>query len=294
MDQLLVFVYGTLRKHERNHDLLKDARLISEQAWTEGELFDTGKGYPMMKPSQGQKVYGEIYEVSNVQLSSLDILEDFQVGRNNNLYDRVIQTIHTDVGSFQAYVYISEKVDDDSIPYGDWKVYQLTKAKPETVYYFAYGSCMDVERFEKAGVKPFFERVTGAASLKNYSMKYLFTAHDGGRADIVEDGGYTEGILYETPYEAVEYLFHREGYYTGWYRATFVDVVVNGRLYQDVLTFHVYDKKNEIAPPEHYAIEILRGSRDRVSENYYGELLKKLEGLNVSFDLSSWALKKNK
>ncbi|HYK72240.1 MAG TPA: gamma-glutamylcyclotransferase [Pseudoneobacillus sp.] len=288
MDQPLVFVYGTLRKHERNHDLLMNARLISEQAWTEGELFDTGKGYPMLKSSQDQKVYGELYEVSTDQLESLDRLEDFQVGSNNNLYERIVQTIHTDLGPFEAFVYISGKTNDISIPSGDWKVYQLTKKKPENVYYFAYGSCMDVERFDLAGVKPFFEKVVGAAILKNYSMKYLFTAHDGGRADIVEDGGYTEGILYESPYEAAEYLFHREGYYTGWYRATFVDVMVDGKIYQDVLTFHVYDKKDEIAPPEHYAIEILRGSKDRVSENYYGELIKNLEKLNVSFDLRNW------
>ncbi|WP_442594045.1 gamma-glutamylcyclotransferase [Neobacillus sp. D3-1R] len=289
VEKLLVFVYGTLRKYERNHGLLKTAKIISEQAWTQGELFDTGRGYPMMKPSENEKVYGELYEVSSSQLSSLDALEDYQVGRKNNLYERVTQMIYTDLGTFEAYVYISEEVDHQHrIPYGDWKVYQFTKEKPEKVFYFAYGSCMDVERFEKAGVNRFFEEVVGAATLQNYSMKYLFTTHDGGRADIVEDGGITEGILYECPYEAVEYLFTREGYYTGWYRATFVDVYIDGKCYPDVLTFHVYEKKDEVAPPEHYATEILRGSRNRVSENYYGTLIKQLENLKVSFDLSNW------
>ncbi|MFD2445651.1 gamma-glutamylcyclotransferase [Bacillus sp. CGMCC 1.16607] len=288
MVKQFVFVYGTLRKHERNHFLLKGAIRISEQAWTNGELFDTGRGYPMMRPSEDQKVYGELYEINGDQLEKLDELEDYQVGRTNNLYDRVVQMIRTDIGDFEAFVYLSEAENEIRIPNGDWKVYQLTVQKPETVYYYAYGSCMDMDRFQKAKVDQYFEKVVGAATLENYSMKYLFTSADGGRADIIEDGGLTEGILYETPYDAVEYLFHREGYHTGWYRATFVDVLVDGRVYQDALTFHVYDKKEEIAPPEHYAVEILRGSKNRVSAGYYKKLVKQLKDLNTPFDLSDW------
>lgn len=283
-----VFVYGTLRKHERNHHLLKHASLIAEQAWTNGELFDTGFGYPMLKPSKDHKVYGELYEVDHNQLEKLDELEDFQVGRNDNLYDRVIQTIYTDTGEIQAFVYVSVKACKTPIPSGDWKIHQFLKGKPNKVFYFAYGSCMDTERFQKANVGMYFEKVVGAAKLNNYSMKYLYVAHDGGRGDIIEDGGQTEGILYETPFEAVEYLFNREGYYIGMYRATLVDVMVEKVLYKNVLTFHVYDKKEEIAPPEHYAIEILRGSRDRVSDSYYNGLVKQLKDLQVSFELNEW------
>lgn len=288
MEKHLVFVYGTLRKHEGNHFLLKGATLISEQSWTLGELYDTGKGYPMLKPSLQHKVFGELYEVREEQLKALDKLEDYQAGRKNNLYDRVVQTVYTDLGKYEAFLYISEKENDIQISEGDWKVYQLTQQKPETVYYFAYGSCMDMDRFQKAKVDHFFENVVGAGTIENYSMKYLFTASDGGRADIVEDGGHTEGILYECPFDTVDYLFKREGYYTGWYRATFVDVLVNGKSYQNVLTFHVYDKKEEIAPPEHYAVEILRGSKKRVSEKYYKKLVQQLRELNVPFELTNW------
>jgi gamma-glutamylcyclotransferase (GGCT)/AIG2-like uncharacterized protein YtfP/cation transport regulator ChaC len=288
MEKILVFVYGTLRKHERNHYLLKDSKLISEQAWTYGELFDTGNEYPMMKKSSSQKVFGELYEVSQKQLASLDELEGYKVGRKDNLYERVVQTIFTDIGESKAYLYLSERACVTAIPAGDWKIYQLLKQKPEKVLYFAYGSCMDVERFHKANVGQFFEKVNGAATLENYSMKYLYTASDGGRGDIIEDGGVTEGILYETPFEAVNYLFKREGYLIGMYRATFVDVHINGRAYKDVLTFHVYDKKEEIAPPEHYATEILRGSQNRVSDAYFRKLVKQLKDLKVPFKLNDW------
>jgi gamma-glutamylcyclotransferase (GGCT)/AIG2-like uncharacterized protein YtfP/cation transport regulator ChaC len=285
---ILVFVYGTLRKHERNHALLKQTTLIAEQAWTLGELFDTGRGYPMVRSSSHRKVYGELYEVSEEQLTRLDELEDYQVGRNNNLYERVIQTIYTDRGEVEAFLYLSEKACDTLIPSGDWKIHQFLKRKPETVYYFAYGSCMDVERFHKANVGHYFENVIGAGILENYSMKYLYSTLDGGRADIIEDGGTTEGILYKAPFEAVDYLFKREGYLIGMYRATFVDVIINGTLLMDVLTFHVYEKQEEIAPPEHYATEILRGSRNRVSDSYYKSLVQQLKDLQVSFELENW------
>ncbi|HLO11847.1 MAG TPA: gamma-glutamylcyclotransferase [Pseudoneobacillus sp.] len=288
MDKNLVFVYGTLRKNEKNDFLLKDANLISEQSWTFGELFDTGRGYPMMKPTANKKVYGEVYEVSEKELASLDQLENYEVGSKNNLYERVVQTIYTDRGEVQAFLYVSDRACVKEITSGDWKIYQFLNKKSEKIYYYAYGSCMDVERFHKAGVGHFFEKVVGAGILYNYSMKYLYSTHDGGRADIVEQGGKTEGILYETPFEAVEYLFKREGYYIGMYRATFVDVTVNDKLYQDVLTFHVYDKKNEAAPPEHYATEILRGSRNRVSEDYYKNLVQQLKDLQVPFGLNNW------
>jgi gamma-glutamylcyclotransferase (GGCT)/AIG2-like uncharacterized protein YtfP/cation transport regulator ChaC len=288
MERNLVFVYGTLRKHERNHFLLKDSKLISEQAWTFGKLFDTGNGYPMMKKSSRQKVYGELYEVNQKQLASLDELEGYQVNSKDNLYEREIRTVFSDNGECSAYLYLSERACPIAISSGDWKIYQLLKKNPEKVLYFAYGSCMDMERFHKAKVGHFFDKVIGVATLKNYSMKYLFTASDGGRGDIIEDGGITEGILYETPFEAVNYLFQREGYSVGMYRATMVDVQINNKIYKDVLTFHVYDKKEEIAPPEHYAIEILRGSRNRVSEEYYKKLVKQLKDLEVPYELGNW------
>jgi gamma-glutamylcyclotransferase (GGCT)/AIG2-like uncharacterized protein YtfP/cation transport regulator ChaC len=288
LEKHFVFVYGTLRKHERNHSLLKHASLIAEQAWTNGELFDTGYGYPMLKPSKNQKVYGELYEVDQDQLKKLDVLEDYQVGRSDNLYDRVIQDIFTDNGKMQANVYVSGKACKTPIPSGDWKIHQFLGEKPNKVLYFAYGSCMDTERFQRANVGMYFSKVVGAAVLNHYSMKYLYVADDGGRGDIIEDGGRTEGILYEAPFEAVEYLFKREGYYIGMYRATFVDVMVGKDLFENVLTFHVYEKKEEVAPPEHYAIEILRGSRDRVSDFYYKGLVQQLKDLQVPFDLKDW------
>ncbi len=69
-----VFVYGTLRKGERNDYLLKNATCIKEHCWTFGELYDTGYCYPAIKLSNEARVYGELYEVSDSELIELDQL----------------------------------------------------------------------------------------------------------------------------------------------------------------------------------------------------------------------------
>lgn len=280
-----VFFYGTLRKNEKNSERLKGAVCLAEQAWVYGELFDTGLGYPVMKKSSERKVYGELYEIGADILKELDELEGYEPSRLNNLYDRVEVEVYTDTESEAAFVYIGKQPNLAKvlIPHGDWKLYQLLKSQPGTIFYFAYGSCMDIERFQQANVEHYFQKVVGACTLDGYSMKYLFSAHDGGRADIIEDGGGTEGILYQIPYAAIEYLFNREGFYTGWYRATFVHVHVGESLFTDVLTFHVYDKKEEQSPPAHYAKEILRGSKGRVSLTYYENLVDELKRLGCEY-----------
>lgn len=75
-ETFMLFVYGTLRKYENNHHLLKGSRCLAEQSWAYGELYDSGLGYPAMKPSIDSKVYGEIFEVSKSQLQEIDFLED--------------------------------------------------------------------------------------------------------------------------------------------------------------------------------------------------------------------------
>ena len=125
----LVFVYGTLRKNEQNHYLLKDATCIAEQAWTSGVMYATGYYYPVLTNQQEGMVYGELYEVNEKQLSRLDELEGYKGKGNNNLYNRVKQTIYTDKGEYEAYVYVMDRRDpeffQERIESADWKVYQL-------------------------------------------------------------------------------------------------------------------------------------------------------------------------
>lgn len=127
----LVFVYGTLRKHERNHFILKDAKCIASQAWTNGKLYDTLLGYPVLQENQVETVYGEVYEVIPTQLEKLDELEGYYGENANNYYERKIQVIHTETCKYEALLYYKSNEESSMfkewIEVGDWRIYQQTK-----------------------------------------------------------------------------------------------------------------------------------------------------------------------
>ncbi|MBM7702262.1 gamma-glutamylcyclotransferase [Metabacillus iocasae] len=274
-----VFVYGTLRKGESNHDLLKDAHLVAEQAYTQGALYDSGRGYPAMTTGDGV-VYGELYEVNDLELKALDQLEGYKAGSPTNEYERIIQSIKTDVSTIEAIVYVVNEASslcETRIPGGDWRVWNFDTAG-QTLY-FAYGSCMDTERFTLQGVVQHFTDLLGAGKLPRYTLRFNYHRPDGGRADIVEEGGEVEGKLYRVPQEAVEYLYMREGVETNTYRPALISVEHNGEMLHDVLTFLVMDKQEELAPPDHYATEILRGGTGTLSEAYMKRVKAHIERL---------------
>jgi gamma-glutamylcyclotransferase (GGCT)/AIG2-like uncharacterized protein YtfP/cation transport regulator ChaC len=270
MEMHYVFVYGTLRRYERNHYLLKGAELVAEQAWTNGKLYDTGFGYPALRETRTGLVYGELYLVSEKVLRRLDELEGYSVDSKDNLYNRKKQVISYDTGSNEAYIYTiaehNQQMLKTPINSGDWKEYQLLNHNP--ILYFAYGSCMDDARFKLAKVDHYFQNVTGTGILHGYTLRFSVNRLDGGRADIVEEGGVVEGKVYEIPADCVSYLYRREGVNSGLYRPAFVDLSISGTLYKDVLTFVVVHKEAETAPPEHYAEEIFRGGTGFLSESY--------------------------
>ncbi|WP_413299801.1 gamma-glutamylcyclotransferase [Bacillus sp. 1P10SD] len=204
-----VFVYGTLRQHESNHYLLKEARCVSRQCWTYGTLYDTGFGYPAMVKSTHNRVYGELYEVTPQQLERLDRLEGYEREGKNNLYERMTQVVHTDFDTAEAYVYTypsSKRMGkSDKITFGDWKCHRYLQQND--LLYFAYGSCMDYERFKLAGVNHQFERVLGCGTAMNYSLAYTRKARDGGRADLIESNENTEGKIYHISSGALSYLY---------------------------------------------------------------------------------------
>lgn len=263
-----------LRKHESNHYLLKGAELIASQCWTGGRLYDSYCGYPFLARSQSSRVTGELYQVSDTQMRALDHLEGYYGPEKNNLYDRSLQTVYTDKGIYQAFVYVLPKGKQvrsmAEIKSGDWVIEKLLKQ--QSLFYFAYGSCMDTKRFEEAGVSRFFQNVKGCGILQGYQIAFTRKSSDGGRADIVEKGGTVEGKVYEIPKAAVEYLYRREGVNAGCYRPALIDVELNGTILENVLTFVVKEKEEETAPPIPYVTEILRGGTGLLSDSYMEKL----------------------
>ncbi|MFD1773430.1 gamma-glutamylcyclotransferase family protein [Paenibacillus rhizophilus] len=268
----LVFVYGTLRQGEENHHLLCNARPIALMAQSKGVLMDTRQGYPAMVQEGSGVVAGELYEMPPEVLARLDELEDYY-GQGNpaNEYERIRAVVTTDSGQQEAWVYVYLERGQDVIAGGDWKLHLLRRSSH--VLYFAYGSCMDLERITLAGAAGWFEDVKGRAAADGFNLLFTYRAKDGGRADLVETGGKTEGKLYRIPTECLdEYLYLREGVDSGMYRPAVLPVQCEDGSVQDAVTFVVVDKNSEMPPPGHYLREILRGARPVVSPEYYTEL----------------------
>ncbi|TCP29226.1 gamma-glutamylcyclotransferase (GGCT)/AIG2-like uncharacterized protein YtfP [Scopulibacillus darangshiensis] len=282
-----VFVYGTLRKGERNHHLLADSPCIAEQAWTNGQLFATDSYYPAMILGE-DLVYGEVYTVTDEILAQLDELENHKGDPETDLYDRKATAIHTDSETLQAFVYLlvdkQHEVLGGPILYNDWKVHRLFNEK-EDYLYFAYGSCMDDDRFKKAKIVHCFQNLIGRGVLDGYTLKFAMKGAKGGAADIVEHGGAVEGKVYHINKEGLAYLLIREGVEAGHYRPAIISCHINGELSDNVLTFIVCDKAEELKPTDIYANEILRGGTGTLSEAYLAQLKEKLKNqFNMLFD----------
>ncbi|WP_338785963.1 gamma-glutamylcyclotransferase [Metabacillus sp. FJAT-53654] len=275
--KILVFVYGTLRQYEQNEHLLRGAKCLARHCWTSGILYDTGKGYPAMCCDPLQRVYGELYEISYEQLQTLDVLEGYRGENKSNLYDRIIQSVFTDLIRYDnvfVYIYKNTQEKMTHIPYGDWKCHRYLNN--DNLLYFAYGSCMDDERFRKSKVDHLFKLVKGCGKAHGFSLAYTRKSSDGGRADIIEAKNTVEGKVYKITKECLSYLYRREGVQAKIYRPAFIDIEMNGKTYTNVLTFLVIDKNEETAPPEHYAREILRGAKGFVSDQYFEKLKDEL------------------
>jgi len=126
LKNIRVFVYGTLRKEERNSYLLKDAvfeRLLQLKGF---EMYSLGS-YPFILPSSSEKIIiAESYLVDEIILEKLDLLEEyFGEGHPDNRYDRI--DVRDELGrSGSIYVFSplkwpSYKTKAKLLPSGDWK-----------------------------------------------------------------------------------------------------------------------------------------------------------------------------
>lgn len=152
----LLFAYGTLRKHEKNHHLLAQSACINEQARTKGSMFAAKEGPTAVLNGEGY-IYGEVYEADELCIHKLD---QFFQG-----YHKQMVFIETDVGIKNALIYFMNKDECDGftkISIGDWKEHQMISKSKNPVYYFAYGSCP----LSKGGSQSLFSRSSGKSCFK--------------------------------------------------------------------------------------------------------------------------------
>jgi gamma-glutamylcyclotransferase (GGCT)/AIG2-like uncharacterized protein YtfP len=72
----IIFVYGTLKKGEFNHFMLKkDSKFVGNCEIDGYTLYDTGRGYPAAVKSENDKIEGELYEVSEENFERITRME---------------------------------------------------------------------------------------------------------------------------------------------------------------------------------------------------------------------------
>ncbi len=111
--QDLVFVYGTLRRGQRNHYMLDTSCFlglhVTKPCYT---MLDLGT-YPGVVPGGDCAITGELYRVTATTLATLDELEDYP-----HRYDRVV--LATERGRAWIYLYRHRTGSERTITCGDW------------------------------------------------------------------------------------------------------------------------------------------------------------------------------
>lgn len=141
--QLPVFVYGTLRPGQRNHDLFLRGRTTAVRpARLRGAVLYEGPGYPYAVADPAGEVLGELVTLAPAGyghvLAALDVLEDHVPGDPASLYDRVEREVQlTGSGetaeTVRAWVYLAAdrvarglRAAGTPVPGGSWPGPHLT------------------------------------------------------------------------------------------------------------------------------------------------------------------------
>jgi gamma-glutamylcyclotransferase (GGCT)/AIG2-like uncharacterized protein YtfP len=127
------FVYGTLRRGERNHALLAGRAASWSAAHLPGALLFEGPGYPfaVVDPAGAGTVHGDLVRIGEEAygqvLADLDRLETYVPGAAGNLYERVRRTVRGEHAAAEAWVYVANEplatellADGRRIEGGDW------------------------------------------------------------------------------------------------------------------------------------------------------------------------------
>jgi len=142
------------------------------------------------------------------------------------------------------------------------------------LYYFAYGSNMDVEQLKERSKKISDTKflVVGVALLPKYSLKFNKKSKDGsGKANIVYDQkSEVEGIIFEMTDEQLKVLDDEE---VGYHRE---NIAVNLQKQSTQVITYIADINNlcdGLFPTEKYLGRIKKGARDfKLSRSYQEKL----------------------
>jgi len=112
---IVVFVYGTLRKGFGNHRYLEKAEFLGT-AKTKEKYTMRVSGIPYVSKEPTSYIVGEIYKVNEIELMNIDNLEG-----HPNWYKRELVKVVLDTGEeLEAWMYFNETGEGEIVKSGDF------------------------------------------------------------------------------------------------------------------------------------------------------------------------------
>jgi gamma-glutamylcyclotransferase len=205
----IIFVYGTLRQNYHNHAYLNTANFLGEAKTQDKFVMHFNGRIPFVSESQSiSQIMGEVYEVDDLTLARLDELEGcYPISNNPIRFDSESWYIRKQVAvkitgtdnMISVWMYFNESANHHSIiSSGDYKEHDKLPSVKDRVWYFAYGSNMDVAQMltRKA---PFTRIKRGRVYGQRLVFNKIADRYPGyGYANIVSEHGFEViGVLYE-------------------------------------------------------------------------------------------------
>lgn len=271
--QNLLFVYGTLRQQFGNHHYLSNAIFLGKATTELKYVMHASSSIPFVSQSMAvSHIVGEVYEVDDNTLANLDRLEGCKVIAQeplqcdaNSWYTREQVPVRwADGGNYQiVWMYFNEhETRHNIISTGDFKDLASVLNATDRVWYFAYGSNMDLDRMltRKA---PFTQRKRGVV----YGHRLVFNKISGkypghGVANVVADVGFdVMGVLYEVDFAGIKALDGFEGVGGGHYIRTEMMVQLNDGTAVNAYVYvaHPGKVKDGLTPTDDYFYHLEQG-----------------------------------
>lgn len=207
-----VFVYGSLKRGEPNHQWLYGAIFAGRARLLSAELYSL-TSYPMavLRPGSPQVIHGEVFVIDAEGLDRLDLLEGYP-----NYYDR--QILNLSDGTM-AWVYLGRDAvveGHELVEFGDWASTPI----------FSYGSNMDPSQLQQRC--PNWDGSGLAARVDGWRWGINKIANAGNGQDyagITQDPeAHCWGVVHHLSRSDRQILDRREGIATGHYRHQIVTV----------------------------------------------------------------------
>ncbi|WP_213036211.1 gamma-glutamylcyclotransferase [Candidatus Nitrotoga fabula] len=175
-----IFVYGTLLRGMLRAPVLNDSEFLGS-GFIQGSFYDLGE-YPGVCEGK-DPIYGEIYQVDQNTLKTLDQIEGYNpAAERQSLYVRKNVFVTPFDGGTQieaiTYFYNGDITGCNPITCGDYRRYIMEKS-PGDQWYLAYGSNMNQQRME--GRVGEFQQVI-AGYLDNFTLVFNKRLAGGGVA----------------------------------------------------------------------------------------------------------------